>query len=55
MYTSNKTGSTYVLNTTFTTFKDAENTCNDYGGHLIAWKSVTEQQEVEVGVDRWLT
>ncbi len=47
MYTSNRTGTTYALNTTWTTFADAENTCNGYGGHLVAWKSVTEQQEVE--------
>jgi hypothetical protein len=47
IYTSNKTGSTYALNTTFTAFAEAEITCNGYGGHLVAWKSVTEQQEVE--------
>ena len=47
MYTSTKTGNTYALNTTWTSFVEAENTCNGYGGHLVAWKSVTEQQEVE--------
>jgi hypothetical protein len=47
LYTSNKTGATYALNTSFTSFSDAELTCNGYGGHLVAWKSVTEQQEVE--------
>lgn len=49
IYTSPSTNITYVLNTTFTTFKGAEATCNEYGGHLISYKSIQENQEVEVG------
>lgn len=48
-YTSNVTNSTYVWNTGFSTFDEAEETCNSYGGHLAAWNNAEEQQEVEVG------
>lgn len=55
-YTSNVTNSTYVWNTGLSTFDEAEETCNSYGGHLVSWNNADEQQEVEVGgVLQWFT
>lgn len=44
---SANTGHTYMLNTTATTMPDASATCNSYGGQLVAYKSLREQQDVE--------
>jgi hypothetical protein len=38
---------TYIINTTTTGFDDAEATCNRYGGHLVSYGSMREQQAVE--------
>ena len=38
---------TYYINTTRTSFDDAEATCNRYGGHLVAYANFAEQQAVE--------
>jgi hypothetical protein len=46
-YTSNTTKNTYVLNTNFTSQKDAQTMCNSLGGHLVAWTGYAEQLEVE--------
>ena len=48
-YTSPVTKSTYVWNTGMSSFDEAEETCNSYGGHLVAYNNAEEQQEVEVG------
>jgi hypothetical protein len=44
---SQSSGFTYILNTTATTAPDAAATCNSYGGQLVAYRSLAEQQEVE--------
>lgn len=46
-YTSPVTNSTYILNQCFTTQPAAQQFCNDNGGHLVGWKSLAEQQDVE--------
>ena len=46
-YTSPKSQSNYMLNTTADTHANAEAACNLWGGHLAMWESVTEQAEVE--------
>jgi hypothetical protein len=47
VYKSNTTKSTYTLNTHYMTFEDAQQYCNDTGGHLAGWDSRAEQLEVE--------
>ncbi len=37
----------YIINTTATTFDEAEGTCNRYGGHLVTYSSLREQRAVE--------
>jgi hypothetical protein len=46
-YTSPKSQSKYVLNTTADTHANAEAACNLWGGHLAMWESLAEQSEVE--------
>ncbi len=46
-YTSPKSKSQYMLNTTADTHANAEAACNLWGGHLAMWESLTEQSEVE--------
>jgi hypothetical protein len=47
VYNSPTTYSTYMLNTTWASFVDAEGSCNDAGGHLVYFDSIEEQKEVE--------
>jgi hypothetical protein len=44
---SSTTGDTFYLNTTPSTFDEAEEGCKKGGGHLAAFVSVDEQAEVE--------
>jgi hypothetical protein len=48
-YTSNASGVTYVFNNTPVNSYDAQTACNTYGGHLVWFSSLQEQQEVERG------
>jgi hypothetical protein len=42
-FTSNRTNSTYILNTKPATFTDAEAFCSDQGGHLVSYGNLREQ------------
>jgi hypothetical protein len=46
VYTSNVTGQTYTLNTSFVSQADAERQCACTGGHLVSYTSQDEQQDV---------
>ncbi len=46
-YTSSYTNATYILNQCFTDQPMAQQFCNDNGGHLVGFKSLAEQQDVE--------
>ena len=46
-FESQVTGATYRLNTQPATWFDAQQACNDQGGHLAAWASQEEQTDVE--------
>ena len=43
VYTSNTTFDTYILNTTGSSFQEAECACNANGGHLVFFDSLQEQ------------
>jgi hypothetical protein len=47
VYTSNVTATTYILNTSYAGFMDAEAACNSNGGHLAYFETADEQEEVE--------
>jgi hypothetical protein len=47
-YTDDATGATYTLNTQKLAFDDAEDICNDIGGHVVSYGSVSEQVAVEL-------
>ncbi len=47
-YTDDFTGATYTLNTQKLAFEDAEDICNDIGGHVVSYGSVSEQVAVEL-------
>jgi hypothetical protein len=42
-YTSNKTNSTYHLNTNLKSYADADLWCQDAGGKLVSYGSLAEQ------------
>jgi hypothetical protein len=44
---NNNTKSTYILNTKPMGFEEAETFCQTQGGHLVSYKNLREQQEVE--------
>jgi hypothetical protein len=44
---TNKLGTTYTLSTVPTTQADAEQQCTLQGGHLVGYRSLSEQQDVE--------
>jgi hypothetical protein len=46
VYTSNNTGQTYTLNTSFVSQADAERQCACTGGHLVSFTAQEEQQDV---------
>jgi hypothetical protein len=46
-YTSPKTRTAYLLNTSADSQPGAEAACNAFGGHLVLYNSLAEQQEVE--------
>jgi hypothetical protein len=46
-YDSVKYGATYFYDTAPLTQAAAESNCNDLGGHLVSWRNLAEQQEVE--------
>ncbi len=46
-YTSPVTNSTYILNQCSMDQPSAQQFCNDNGGHLVGYKSLAEQQDVE--------
>lgn len=52
-YTSKVSNITYTLNTSATHFWGAQQSCNDNGGHLVSWRSLLENQEVEVRGRLW--
>ena len=47
MYVSPTTNDTYIFNNTPHNFIQAEQTCNDQGGHLVTYMNHAEQKEVE--------
>jgi hypothetical protein len=47
-YTDEFTGATYTLNTQKLAFDDAEDICNDIGGHVVSYGSISEQVAVEL-------
>jgi hypothetical protein len=47
-YISKASNITYTLNTSATHFRGAQQSCNNTGGHLVSWRSLLENQEVEV-------
>jgi hypothetical protein len=46
-YRSDTSGTTYVLNTTLSSIKDARASCRQKGGVVVSYESLFEQQEVE--------
>ncbi len=47
-YTDDVTGTTHTLNTQRLAFDDAEGICNDLGGHVVSYGSISEQVAVEL-------
>lgn len=46
-YTDDFTQATYTLNTRMLAFEDAEDICNDIGGHAVSYGSIAEHVAVE--------
>lgn len=46
-YTDDFTQATYTLNTRTLAFEDAEDICNDIGGHAVSYGGIAEQVAVE--------
>jgi hypothetical protein len=46
-YTSLASSNTYVLNTSIVNRYQAQQACNDIGGNVVSFSSITEQFEVE--------
>jgi hypothetical protein len=47
VYVSGTTQATYILNTSMASWADAQQACNDNGGHLVSYQTPDEQTEVE--------
>jgi hypothetical protein len=47
VYVSPTSNNTYIYNNTLLNFVQAEQTCNDQGGHLVTYYDAAEQKEVE--------
>jgi hypothetical protein len=52
VYVSPKSNATYIYNNTQLNFVQAEQTCNDQGGHLVTYMDLNEQLEVEAYYSR---